>query len=240
MSPEQREAIVAAVGIFPHGVCCGICSHNQLGMGYSNNMPGNMPPGYSNNMGQEASIPPSGQGQHNPWLSQIGGPTGGATEELFRKGSHDSSEVTEANVWGTSPWLQQPLQRQDMDSTIKAMQNLTVSKELLNVQVEKSHQELDADNLDEDVDSEIYERAVRFIEELSTEESGDEDQPLSGDKEDSIQPTLTIRESGSNNGACPPMWNPQEAWVADVNGPDRWKLDPGLNYWTMRSIDRIA
>lgn len=135
-------------------------------------------------------------GSSQPMLGQIGVP---GTENA----AHD---INENHIWGTSPWLQQPLQQQAsrLEPSMKAIQNPPASKvqlqgEMLHGQFEQCEQETEADDAD-DVDSEIYERAVRFIEELSTEESDSEDQPP------------PIKEPMFDHGAAAGMWNSQEAW----------------------------
>jgi hypothetical protein len=183
--------------------------------------------GYHSNtlpMGQEAPIAPWG-GSDQPLLSQM--VTGTETT---------SSEMNEGHVWGASPWLQQPMQRQanglGPNSAIEALQSLKDPKlcrePAMCIQGEQSQQ--DADDGDLDIDSEIIGRAVRFIEELSTE-SGEEDDQLPISKEDTIRLPQARKDvfPASTNAAYRSMWNPQEPWVGDINAQDRWQS--GLVRW---------
>merc|ERR1719331_3124099 len=100
---------------------------------------------------QQASVAPW-PGSTQPMLSQM----------VLSGGAHETntSEITEGQVWGTSPWMQQPLQQQQQQQAVKDMQNLNVSKEMnqiLNRQ-QMDQVQADADDGDLDVDSEIYER----------------------------------------------------------------------------------
>jgi len=255
MTPEQRETAVRAIGIFPPAMCCGICTNNQLGpvcmdgssgMGYANSMP--MVP-----VGLEESQLWPGTTQPSAMSSMLGhmvlpGASGGTT-----------TSGIEGRVWGASPWLQQPLQQQQqqqqqqqpqqaggLNSTTRAMESLNVPKDalqhqMLNTQVEQTQKEAEADDGELDVESEIYGRAIRFLDELSTEESGSEPETCTM-KEASIHPSQPIKESmpGLSYGTLPLGWNPQDACFADINGQDRWQIDGGLNSWAMPSIDRIA
>jgi len=239
MPPEQREAVIRATGVFAHGGCCGICSINHMGPIFMDSSQGT---NYSNMpMGQpEASIPQSQlwPGSAQSMLGQMV-LSGTATETT-------TSDISEGHVWGTtSPWLlgqqQQSIHQIEqkaggLHSATKTTQNLSMTKEQPQVT-----QEVQADDGEEDVDSEIYERAVRFLDEISTEESGSEDMPTPVAKADTIQLSQVVKESGpgSNNRAFPPMWNPQEAWVSD-GGKDQWQVDLGTNHWAMRSFDRIS
>jgi len=286
LTPEQRESLVGAIGIFAHGGCCGICTNNQIGPGMAmpmGSMDDSSGMGYGSTMPMvhEASIQQSqlwaGATQSsdmNSMLSQMVLPGGSAETTL---------DITEERPWGVSPWLQQqqpqqqqqqqqhqqqqqqqqPQQQQQQQqeqqpsllqqqaggfhsaSAIKAMQGLTVSKEalqpqMLNVQAEQVQQEAEAHDGELDLESEIYDRAVRFLDELSTEESdGSEPEHIAmNNKEANIQLTQPVKEF--DLGALPPDWNPQEAWVADVNGQDPWQVDVGMHYWNMPSMSRIV
>lgn len=132
------------------------------------------------------------------------------------------SEVNEGHVWGASTWLQRPLQQQAGDPN-SGEQSVCTG--------EQPQQDADLDDGDLDIDSEIIGRAVRFIEELSTEESGSEDHsPIKGA---AIEFPHAIKDSGlrPSNGPYRSMWNPQEPWVADVNGQGRLPSSG----WAMRT-----
>lgn len=198
------------------------------------NYAGSMP------MGQEASVTGNlWAGSNQPMLGRMA-LSGGAGETTL-------SEIGDRHVWGGSPWLQQPLQQQvGSDNTAaKDVQGLAQSKEQALLQLpsnkfDQAQQEVETNDGEIDVDSEIYERAVRFLDEISTEESGSEDQPASGsgDKDDSLfRSEQMVKEHRSDAPGFPPMWNPQEAWVSDANHNERW---PGSNHWAMQSVDRIA
>jgi len=112
-------------------------------------------------------------------------------------------------------------------------------------------EDFDAATSDADVDSEIYERAVRFVNEISSEESGSDIFTTTADKDDK-SPTMDLvwpfpnKESSlSSISTCGfgPTWNPtnpQEEWTLETNEHDMWQLSPGSNYWGMKSFDRIA
>jgi hypothetical protein len=198
----------------------------------------NMPP-----ISQEAAPIAQSQlwpGSAQPMLSQMILP-GGATETT-------SSDINN-KLWGPSPWLQeQNLQHQAASTRSSASSvsgtysaTMALSQAMQNQDhADSVQQETEADDGEVDVDKEIYERAVRFLDEISTDESSAEDQPLPAHKQDVIQPMQVGKQVGAglNTSAFDRMWNPQEAWVSDVNGQDRWGTDPGLNHWSMQSSDR--
>lgn len=236
LTEEQRDSLVRAIGIFPNPACCGICTLNTIGpVCMENSGMGSMGYGATMPMVQEASTVPSQlwPGSNQAMLSQMVLPVGGSETT--------TSDISEGHVWGASPWMQQqqPLQQvahnhaNVLNEALHAMTAAPMLKEQPVQTQAQLTQENEAGNAALDVDSEIYERAVRFIEELSTEESdGSEDAPLATGKAGYIQsPPQAIKEAGLKNGASD-MWNPQEAgW--DANGQERWGQDPNRKYWAM-------
>jgi hypothetical protein len=226
MPAEQREAVVRAIAVFPHGMCCGICTHNQLGPACLDDSSG-IPYSGNVNSGREAATIASQiwPGTSQELLSQLLVP--GATQDVVRPQNND------VHLWGANPWLQQPLQQQGLSAAKDNFERGDVEKLSQDVEVD------DADDDIDDIESEIYGRAVRFLDEISTDESGSEDQALPMRKEvDHINcPTLTIKDPLYSSALFASMWNPQEpAWATEINGQER----SAINYWAIQSSDYLC
>jgi len=226
--PEQIEAAIRAIGVLPPAVCCGICTHNQIGQ------PCPEEASYAGN---------ASQAQENLW-----GPNevwAGASQPLLSEmllGSNaaDRSASDHPNVWNAHAWLQQP-QPQAGLSMLPAPP--ATRQEFAGISPPRPSQELEPDDGEVDINSEICKQTLRFLDEISTEESGSEDLPSSSNDGKDVDPPFSqgyrqelSMEPGYSNASFSPMWNLQDAsWAPDASGQELWQ---GSNCWSMRSVDR--
>lgn len=231
LTMEQCEACIRSVVVFPHGVCCNFCSHNQIApvctdgssaLGYSASLPT-----------QEAEASQQLWGGADPLLNQMVLP-GGTTEPF--------AELAKAAVWGGSPWLQQPTQ--DHQDAVVPMAKLvqdvvTAAKDTVESQAEEA-----GPDADEDFGSEIYERVVRFVNEISSEDSDTDTQTTHttatertetrGPQNDSCWLQASKEsEPKSYNGFLQSTWGQQATWIGDTQNQDRWQLGPKSSYWML-------
>lgn len=237
LSPEQRETLIRHASALPHAVCCEVCTHNQLGPAFvdaGSMQLGNSGTPFPNNVQRQPDQEAS-NGQAEAWpiptpiLGQLSGPGDNSDNRVDSK---------ERASWGSSPWLQPPPQHQ-ASSFNAGMKMVGGTKE---------DSVLDAGQKDDDceldVESEIYARALRLLDELSTEDSDAEhDRELSLAKDLTLQSHLQKGER-STHGIMPGGWNPplQHTWAAgDLPKREPWKSpDGGFNYWHMPCVDRVA
>lgn len=227
LTSEQCEAYIRAVVIFPHSICCSFCSHNQLAPVYADgsgvlSYAGTLPP---QELTSNAQSPQQLWAGAAPMLNQMILP-GGPTDSF--------ADVAKGAVWGGSPWLQQPAQDgQDLlGPTVQEIQDaVTAAKDTS----ESMADEATADG-EEDVGSEIYERVVRFVNEISSEESDSDvhtiDRPeQTMDQNESCW--LQAKESipTSYDGVLQTTWGQQATWIGDTQSQSRW--GPKSSFWML-------
>lgn len=174
LSGEQREACINALGIFPTGGCCYVCTRSELSPVCPDDAVGRC---YANDSG----LPPTQEAVAVP-QSQLW------TSDSLMLGPTDAFLISpKSNAWGGLPWPNQPscLQCDFMGlSATKALQGVAAANDSSCLQRMQAHDRecplravghaVQAD-AEDDVDTEIYERAVRFLNELSSQDSDSDD-----------------------------------------------------------------
>mmetsp|Transcript_119346 Transcript_119346/g.207174 ORF Transcript_119346/g.207174 Transcript_119346/m.207174 type:complete len:382 (-) Transcript_119346:135-1280(-) len=234
LTAEQCEACVRAVVVFPHGMCCNFCSHNSLAPVCADG---------SSALNYAASLPSqdltsNAEASHQLWagaapnlLSQM--VLSGCPPEPF-------AEVTKGALWGGSPWLQQPAQdRQDVGGLMaKSIQDVeAAARDTVESQLDEA--EPDAQ---EDVGSEIYERVVRFVNEISSEESDSDSRTTAATE----RPEVKIPQSSScwlqaakesnpasYNSLFQPTWGQETKWIGDTRNQERWQKGSKTSFWML-------
>lgn len=234
MAPEQREAAISAIASFVPAVCCSVCTHNQLGP------PCPETPAYTGN-GQQAQAQESLWGQNEAQLWQ-GTSQPLLSEMLLGRNTADraTSEGTNPHVWNANPWLQQPLQPQA--SNLSSLSTLNVAKQdYATIPPARAPQDTESDDGEVDINSEICKQTLRFLDEISTEESGSEDNPSSSNGSKDADHMLPLSYSSeisveTGYGGFSSIWQPQKAsWVPDASRREPWHA---TNCWSIRSTDR--
>lgn len=237
LSPEQRESLIRHASVLPHAVCCEVCTHNQLGPAFVDagsmqlgNSGAPLPGNVQMQPDQEAS---TGQPEVWPIPTPVHGQLSG-----YCGNSDNQVDPKEKISLGSSAWLQPP-QQQQANSFNAGMNMISGTKE---DSIQDAGQKDDGGELD--VESEIYARALRLLDELSTEDSDAEhDRELSLAKDFTLQPYMQKGET-STHGIMPDDWSSpqQHTWTAgDLSKRELWKSqDGGFNYWMMPCVDRVA
>lgn len=149
------------------------------------------------------------------------------------------ADVSKEALWGGSPWLQQPVQdRQDtVDLMAKAFPRVeTAARHTVDSQLD----EADPDG-QEDVGSEIYERVVRFVNEISSEESDSDSRTTATEMPERKIPQSSAcwmqaakdSNPGSYNGLFQPTWGHEVNWIDDTRNEDRWKKGSKTSFWML-------